>query len=467
MEENKHHNEKEIEPVSVLVEVRAKNDGNRMAAINATSIEDEVKIDIPSFKVDTKFKPIIMREQQKENGTMFITNDTDSPTLTIRGTIPKNKIEELKKQENVVDVFLNPKGAIAPMRDPVDCHPETPKGSLREVAEFLGADKIWGRGFKGDGIVIGIVDSGITAEGRADRNEWRKPFVKRVIDGFREDWGTYSDKRSLHGNMTATDALGMAPNANIYDIRIFSKEGIEETFLDIVVQAYDWAIEQFRRTGKPHILSNSWGFVGAFEGITDNPNHPVVRKVVEAVHAGMLVLFSAGNCGDPCFNPRGCKTGDHGPGKSIHSVNGHPLVMTVGAANIQGIRAGYSAQGPANFDPRKPDFCAPTHFTGYHNSDTGTSASCPIAAGVVALLRQAKPHLTQEQAKQVLMETATDLEETGWDTDTGAGMIQAHKAFNHLMHIREPIPSHDEPRVHPSRLAQDNISTDNETIYQP
>lgn len=137
--------------------------------------------------------------------------------------------------------------------------------------------------------------------------------------------------------MTSTDTLGIAPNAKLFDIRIFEKERIEESFLDVVIEAYDWAIQQLRRNGTPQILSNSWGGQAQFQ-----------RSLI--TQTGILVLFSAGNCGDPCGsrNPNYCRT--NGPGKSINGINGHPLVMTVSAANINDVRAGYSAQGPANFD---------------------------------------------------------------------------------------------------------------------
>lgn len=223
------------------------------------------------------------------------------------------------------------------------------KGTLMDVVTFLGVDQIWNQGYKGENIVIGIVDDGITAQGRAAGNTW---IIPNVIGGSREDWGQITITE--HGNMTATDALGIAPNAKVFDMRIFERKDVEETGVDPIVAAYEWAIQQFRRTGTPQVLSNSWGYVRPVEGLTNNLNHPANRKILEAIQAGILVLFSAGNCGDPCSNPDRC--GTHGPGQSIHGMNGHPLVMTVGAANIHVVHAGYSAQGPANFDAHKPDF---------------------------------------------------------------------------------------------------------------
>lgn len=74
--------------------------------------------------------------------------------------------------------------------------------------------------------------------------------------------------------------------------------------------------------------------------------------------------------------------------------------MTVGATSMNEQSVGYSSQGPAALDPdNKPDFCSITNFTGFSTSDDGTSAATPIAAGVVALMKKAKPSLTQDEAK--------------------------------------------------------------------
>lgn len=92
-----------------------------------------------------------------------------------------------------------------------------------------------------------------------------------MIGGFPEEWGTYTDKKACHGNMTSTDTLGIAPNAKLFDIRIFEKERIEESFLDVVIEAYDWAIQQLRRNGTPQLM----GGIGAVPEVTDNSNRHI------------------------------------------------------------------------------------------------------------------------------------------------------------------------------------------------
>lgn len=92
--------------------------------------------------------------------------------------------------------------------------------------------------------------------------------------------------------MTSTDVLGMAPNAQIYDIRISNGDAISNA-----LAGFDWAINQHKANGTPQILSNSWGI---FQKSWDseyacNPNHPFTRKVLEAINEGIIVLFAAGN----------------------------------------------------------------------------------------------------------------------------------------------------------------------------
>lgn len=107
--------------------------------------------------------------------------------------------------------------------------------------------------------------------------------------------------------------------------------------------------------------------------------------------------------------------------------------MTVGAVNKDEQLIGYSSQGPAALNEFKPDFCGISHYAGYFSSDSGTSAACATASGVVALLKQARPTLTQEAAKRLLTSTANDIGPPGWDRHSGSGIVQAKAAYDKLV----------------------------------
>jgi serine protease AprX len=367
-------------------------------------------------------------------------------TVIIRGRITEDRIPRLRSQPGVVAVWLDtpiapfatPKVgkmptplALAPAAllpcpvPPCDCEPLVPKGNIGDVSRFLGVSDLHDRGIRGSGVTVGVVDGGITAEGRPVKIGETIRRIPRVTGGWPDDWGTEASLWGDHGNMTSTDVLGMAPDAEIYDIRISDGSAVS-----LALAGYEWAITQYRTSGRPQVLSNSWGI---FQENWDstyarNPNHPFTRKVIEAIEEGMIVLFAAGNCGGgECADNR-CGD-DIGPGRDIWGANGHPRVITVGAVNIRSEFIGYSSRGPAALDPRKPDFCSASHFTGYFNSDSGTSAATPIAAGVSALLKQENPSLTQDQAKAALSSTARDIGPTGWDQHTGWGIINARAAW--------------------------------------
>jgi subtilisin family serine protease len=55
----------------------------------------------------------------------------------------------------------------------------------------------------------------------------------------------------------------------------------------------------------------------------------------------------------------------------------------------------------------------------------GTSAAAPHLAGVAALIKSAKPSLTNVQIRQIMINTATDQMAPGWDRDSGYGTADA------------------------------------------
>lgn len=120
--------------------------------------------------------------------------------------------------------------------------------------------------------------------------------------------------------------------------------------------------------------------------------------------------------------------------------------------------ASFSSRGGTlvnNEDRLKPEFCAPNGVNtsvnlGGVNIDGdafpnffGTSASAPHAAGVAALLIEARQKyyddvLTPDLAKGILQNTAFDMSSPGYDAASGAGFILADSA---LLSLANPKPN--------------------------
>ena len=431
--------------LSVLIELRGRA-GNSAVFARSTARG----MDVDALQIDPEFEPVPLGgggEGQARGG---------EETYLVRGTVQdESELDALRAHPDVarvwpdvpiapfaevvdqpeIDLVENPASAACPI-PPCDCSPLTARGTIADVATYLRANEIWAAGFRGAGVVVGVVDSGITAQGRPVLPGQTSRRIDRVIGGWpTATWGTQT-VWGEHGNMCATGVLGMAPEAQLYDLRI-GGAGDSTATISRAIQAYQWAINQHRLNGTPHVLTNSWGIYKESwaPGYARDPNHPFTRKVVEAMNEGILVLFAAGNCGDTCPNGR-CGS-DTGPGKSIWGANGHERVMTVGAVNRNEEFVGYSSQGPAALHADKPDFCSVTHYKGYYpQADNGTSAATPVAAGIVALLKQVKSSLTQDQARAALKATAKDIGPGGFDRHSGAGIIRPHEAYDR---VRFPV----------------------------
>lgn len=302
-------------------------------------------------------------------------------------------------------------------------------GSARTVADRLGARALAGAGCSGKGARLAIVDTGIDGSRIPVAGGWSP----------RRGYKPGSAKAD-HGTMCAWDALISAPQASVLDYALLQSSG--ETFaafLSDAIAAFADLMDLLRRQPGPLVVSNSWGLldrsedapVGQPENYSANPDHPFNQITGSLVAAGADVFFAAGNCGADCPDGR-CPKGDTGRGASIHGANSHPDVITVAAVTVDRRRLGYSSQGPGGLARRKPDLAAYSQFRGsdVYAADSGTSAACPVAAGVAAALRQRlRPDaVTPYRLKAVLQRAADDIDGDGWDFDLGYGVIDAAAA---------------------------------------
>jgi subtilisin family serine protease len=154
----------------------------------------------------------------------------------------------------------------------------------------------------------------------------------------------------------------------------------------------------------------------------------ITRAGDMAVGRGIVVVNSAGNNG---YNP------SH---NTLNAPADGDSVLAVGAVTSSGTISGFSSGGPTtSVPPRiKPDILAQgssvrcassSNPTGYSYA-SGTSLSCPLSAGVAALIVKARPNATPVQIANAMRLTASRAGNP--DNQYGWGIIDAVAAINQL-----------------------------------
>ncbi|HEX5749558.1 MAG TPA: carboxypeptidase regulatory-like domain-containing protein [Archangium sp.] len=322
--------------------------------------------------------------------------------------------------------------------------PPTPSDIEWNIARIR-APEVWSTfGTRGEGIVIGSIDTGVQFDHPALARQYRG----RLADGSLDHNYNWFDPSSVcgspslapcdnvgHGTHTmgtmagdddSGNQIGVAPGA-----RWISAKGCEDLGCSTgaLLAAGQWMLAPTDLSGnnprpelRPHILNNSWG---------DGPSDPFFRPIVQAwVAAGIFPTFAVGNP-------------DPAPCGSVGVPAAYPESYGVGAFDINGNIASFSARGPSAFDGlTKPDIAAPgvnvrSSFTGGgYEVLSGTSMATPHVAATVALMWSAAPSLVGdvEATRALLDASAVDREDlscggTAADNNVwGEGQLDAFAA---------------------------------------
>lgn len=311
--------------------------------------------------------------------------------------------------------------------------PGTAVGTHVDVQNALNLTPLLAAGAQGTGVRVVVVDTGIDGS------------QINVVGGYNPRPGISPGTAPPdHGTMVAFDALLAAPQSMIFDYALLqSQGGLWVGFLSDAIRAFSEIMVDHLANPGPMVVVNSWGMydsstdapIGNPQNYSSNPSHPFNRITGALVGTGVDVVFAAGNCGSTCPDGR-CGANNIGPGNSIIGANSHPDVVSVAAVTVNQDLLGYSSEGPGVLDHDKPDIAGFSHFSGSQvfPIDAGTSAACPVVAGVIAALRSSPNgrNILPQQMKDRLIQNANSTHGAGWSPQFGAGIVDAGATFNAL-----------------------------------
>jgi serine protease AprX len=317
--------------------------------------------------------------------------------------------------------------------------------SLDHVAQVIGADRMYGRGYTGHGVGVALVDTGVVpVEGLTSGNVVNGPDLSfegqsdstRYLDTFGH--GTHmagiiagNDPRTL---LSTNRFQGIAPGARLTSVKVGTAEGAVD--VSQVVAAIDWVV--VHRNDDPRnpirVINLSYGT----DGIQDYRVDPLTHAVENAWRAGIVVVVSGGNSGTD--SPK------------LNNPAYDPYVLAVGAADTAGtvdsgddVVPAFSSRGDASrrvdlvapgrsikslrdpgstIDAAHPDARVDTRFF----KGSGSSQAAAVVSGAVALLLESRPSLRPDQVKALLRSSADPMPLA--DTaGRGAGELDVYRAF--------------------------------------
>lgn len=318
---------------------------------------------------------------------------------------------ELNRRSEVISIYSDPE--IAPYWK---CWRENQPENLSDMLSVLNLQELSAVGMDGDGVDVAVVDGGIDADYLVQRSRDLKPLEGWHPDNLQNTPGQYAvnnDRDAAHGTMCAHEVLLASPRARILDYALLRRAATVNnkatmSGLDIrfshAIAAYHALASRLRKDrrsnggslSRPLVVTNSWGLGSvASDEVTnrlgryrDQFEHPFNLAVEELSLAGADIVFAAGNNGQPHPDDSTWPQ-DELP---ITGANSHPLALCVGAVTVGGERICYSSQGPGRLFWGKPDVMGYSEYVGSEvlgsdTPDVGTSAACPLVAGVIAAVR--------------------------------------------------------------------------------
>ena len=263
--------------------------------------------------------------------------------------------------------------------------------------DMIGAELAFDRGLLGQGVRVGIIDSGVSPhEALGDRLLPGHCYIKDAADpaDTADTLGHGTKVAGLIAGAGEDGYIGAAPMAELVPLKCTDGNSVK---IDAICAAIYDGVDVYHCD----VLNLSLG--------TSNKDHTkfLEEAVNYAVSQGVIVVAAAGNRGDD----------------TLYYPAGFDNVIGVGSVNTGGAWYGGSTHNSSVF------LCAPgknvrsTTKDGGYATGSGTSFATPQVSAAVAVLLSIDPDLGLEDIMALLAATALDRGAEGYDEYCGYGIL--------------------------------------------
>lgn len=266
-------------------------------------------------------------------------------------------------------------------------------------------DKLHTAGFRGEGVVIGVLDGGfygtdMIAAFDSLRSQNRLLGVKNIADTTSQFFAIPATHgTSVLSAMAANlpgKLIGSAPDASYWLIRT------EYAPSEYMVEVDNWVAGiEFADSVGVDVVNSSLGYTTfdysgmnfSYQSLNGRTSRASIAATI-AARKGMVVVNAAGNDGANSWY-------------YISTPADADSILCVGAVDVSGNHASFSSYGPTADGRIKPDVCAVGYQTVVANSSGiysgyGTSFASPIIAGLVACVWQALPQYSSVEVVNLM-----------------------------------------------------------------
>jgi Subtilase family len=235
-------------------------------------------------------------------------------------------------------------------------------------------------------------------------------------------------KDDVHG--TAVSSIVGAPSNGLGLVGIYPQANLQEwDFGDGSLSDILAGLNAASKLGRG-VVNFSGGFLG-YSALLE-------QGIDRALHRGTIVVAAVGN--------------DRQTGNRPFVPASLPHVLTVGANNQGDHSASFSNRSGA-LDLVAPGVAMPVAVPTFYRENgcvagyctfDGTSFSAPLVAGATAWIWTLRPQLDVTQIQDVMRDSARDVGATGWDADTGFGILSVGTAQTVGMRAKDPQEPNDD-----------------------